>query len=112
MIRNLPQPSFESRLTSKGGYTFKDPEEDILCKVGALFVRKALAAEKGMDAAAESLEEFPEILFHADSRLDLLDQLDGIVVFQRLGSQGTRDRARRLAAAGGTKGCGHSTAKR
>src|SRR6185295_12684284 len=84
VVRDLPQPPLEPRLTSKGVYTLKDPKKDFLGEILAFLDGKALAQKERMNERPEPAEKLFEVLFHADSRLDLPDKLDKGVVVHRI----------------------------
>src|SRR5215210_441517 len=78
ICRDLPKPPLKSRLTSKGVYTFEDPKKHILGEILALLGGEALTKEEGTNAGPEFFVELLVALFHAGSRLDPLDEMDGI----------------------------------
>ena len=74
-VRDSKHPPLEARFTSKGIYSFKDPQKDVLGEILAFFGSEAFALEIGEDPRTMELEQPAGILLPVDTPLDLVDQV-------------------------------------
>ena len=111
---DLEQPPLESRLVSKGIYSFKDPRKNILGEIAAIFVREPAPAKEADDLLLVKIDRSDE-LPRCRRPPDILDQTEGRILIRQGWSQRVWKvigdaHARRWALRGdATSGCLEST---
>src|SRR5579872_589331 len=79
-VGDAKHPPFEARFTSKGIYSFKDPQKDVLGEIPAFLGREAFPFEIRENPRAMELKKPAGIFLPVETPLDLVDQVQGGIV--------------------------------